>query len=242
VAAWVLWRLDGGIDHILVDEAQDTSPAQWSVIARRPGARSTSTTSSTAPAPCCRASEVAAWVLWRLDGGIDHILVDEAQDTSPAQWSVIAAITDEFFAGRGARDLTRTVFVVGDEKQSIYSFQGADPAAFGSMQRRFGRILEEMGDALARCDLLWSFRSARPILSLVDAVFTGKAGEGFAAPPRHLPIAPDAPGRVEVWPFLEKPEKEEESPWDLPEQAAPFEDPAERLADRIAGEIRTWLD
>lgn len=187
-------------------------------------------------------SEVAAWVLWRLDGGIDHILVDEAQDTSPAQWSVIAAITDEFFAGRGARDLTRTVFVVGDEKQSIYSFQGADPAAFGSMQRRFGRILEEMGDALARCELLWSFRSARPILSLVDAVFTGKAGEGFAAPPRHLPIAPDAPGRVEVWPFLEKPEKEEESPWDLPQQTAAFEDPAERLADRIAGEIRTWLD
>jgi ATP-dependent helicase/nuclease subunit A len=187
-------------------------------------------------------SDVAAWVLWRLDGGIDHILVDEAQDTSPAQWSVIAAITDEFFAGRGARDLNRTLFVVGDEKQSIYSFQGADPAAFGGMRRRFSDILEEMGGELARCDLLWSFRSAKPILNLVDAVFTGKAGGDFATPPRHLPIDPEAPGRVEIWPFLEKPEKEEESPWDLPREAAALEDPAERLAERIAGEIRGWLD
>ena len=67
-------------------------------------------------------------MLWRLDGGLDHILVDEAQDTSPAQWRVIEAISEEFFAGDGGRDTRRTIFVVGDEKQSIYSFQGADPA------------------------------------------------------------------------------------------------------------------
>ena len=73
---------------------------------------------------------VAAWVLYRLDGGIDHVLVDEAQDTSPAQWRVIELLTAEFTAGEGAHDGARTVFVVGDQKQSIYSFQGADVAAF----------------------------------------------------------------------------------------------------------------
>ncbi len=71
---------------------------------------------------------VAQWVLFRLDGGIDHILVDEAQDTSPTQWAVIEQLTQEFATGEGARhDRERTVFVVGDKKQSIYSFQGADP-------------------------------------------------------------------------------------------------------------------
>jgi len=75
--------------------------------------------------------KVAAWVLYRIDGGIDHILVDEAQDTSPSQWDVIEKLTDEFYSGQGARpDTPRTLFVVGDKKQSIYSFQGADPEEF----------------------------------------------------------------------------------------------------------------
>ncbi|MCY4181138.1 MAG: UvrD-helicase domain-containing protein, partial [Litoreibacter sp.] len=80
---------------------------------------------------------VAAWVLFRLDGGIDHILVDEAQDTSPAQWDVIRLLSEEFFTGAGAREKQRTLFVVGDKKQSIYSFQGADPAEFDRMRAYF---------------------------------------------------------------------------------------------------------
>lgn len=185
---------------------------------------------------------VGSWVLWRLDGGVDHVLVDEAQDTSPAQWAVISAITDEFFAGAGGREgVERTVFVVGDEKQSIYSFQGADPAAFGDMRDRFARMLEAMDRELARCDLLWSFRSAAPILALVDAVFAGPAGAGLAGA-RHLAFDPEAPGRVELWPFLETPKTEEEGPWHLPEEAGVAADPAEALADRIAREIRGWLD
>jgi len=187
--------------------------------------------------------DVAAWVLWRLDGGLDHILVDEAQDTSPAQWRVIEAISAEFFAGEGARGATRrTIFVVGDEKQSIYSFQGADPAAFGAMRDRFGRMLGDMGDALAACDLLYSFRSAWPILALVDAVFAGPAGAGLAGPVEHLPHAPDAPGRVELWPLLEKDEAPEEHPWDQPLDMPAPDDPPARLAERIAARIRSWLD
>ncbi|MCK4861425.1 MAG: UvrD-helicase domain-containing protein, partial [Rhodobacteraceae bacterium] len=69
-------------------------------------------------------SNMAAWVLYRLDGGIDHILVDEAQDTSPAQWDIVRILAEEFHAGVEDRETPRTVFVVGDEKQSIYSFQG----------------------------------------------------------------------------------------------------------------------
>jgi ATP-dependent helicase/nuclease subunit A len=75
--------------------------------------------------------DVGAWVRYKLDQGIDHILVDEAQDTSPRQWDVIRALADEFFAGEAARDVRRTLFAVGDEKQSIYSFQGANPKLFG---------------------------------------------------------------------------------------------------------------
>ncbi|HVY03175.1 MAG TPA: UvrD-helicase domain-containing protein, partial [Caulobacterales bacterium] len=72
----------------------------------------------------------APWVLFKLDGGIDHILIDEGQDTSPAQWALLEPLQREFFAGAGARVKVRTVFAVGDPKQSIYSFQGADSARF----------------------------------------------------------------------------------------------------------------
>jgi ATP-dependent helicase/nuclease subunit A len=185
--------------------------------------------------------ETAAWVLWRLDGGIDHILVDEAQDTSPAQWRVIEAVSAEFFAGDGARGLARTIFVVGDEKQSIYSFQGADPAEFGAKCAHYERVLTELGRELQHCDLLYSFRSAPPILRLVDAVFAGAAGQGLVGGVTHHAIAPDKPGRVELWPFLPKPDKPDERPWDQPLDARAPDDPVEVLAGRIAASVAEWL-
>jgi superfamily I DNA/RNA helicase len=186
--------------------------------------------------------ETAAWVLWRLDGGIDHILVDEAQDTSPAQWRVIEAISAEFFAGLGAREgLERTIFVVGDEKQSIYSFQGAEPAAFGQMRERFGTMLDGLERALQPCDLIYSFRSAQPILALVDAVLAGPAGTQFGGPVTHHAVDPAMPGRVELWPFLEPDARADEPPWDQPLDMPAPGDPAARLADRIAATIRGWL-
>ena len=184
----------------------------------------------------------AAWVLWRLDGGIDHILVDEAQDTSPAQWRVIDALSGEFFAGRGARDVARTIFVVGDEKQSIYSFQGADPAEFGAKRAHFARVLDALGDALQHCDLLYSFRSATPILDLVDAVFRAPpASDGLAQAVPHRANEPDRPGRVELWPFLPKPDKPDEADWDDPQATAAPDDPVEMLAGAIAERIGGWL-
>ncbi len=183
----------------------------------------------------------AAWVLWRLDGGLDHILVDEAQDTSPAQWQVIQALSEEFFAGAGARDVARTIFVVGDEKQSIYSFQGADPAEFGAKGTHYQRVLTDIGAELQRCDLLYSFRSAQPILTLVDAVFGGVAGTDLTGPIAHHAFHPDKPGRVELWPFLPKPDRPDPSAWDDPLDARAPDDPVEVLARRIAAEISGWL-
>ena len=90
-----------------------------------------------------RRAGVAPWVLFKLDGGLDHILIDEAQDTNPEQWEIVAALAEEFFAGEGARAEVRTVFAVGDAKQSIFSFQRADPAAFARMRRHFKRRVDD---------------------------------------------------------------------------------------------------
>lgn len=184
---------------------------------------------------------IAAWVLWKLDGGLDHILVDEAQDTSPAQWRVISAIATEFFEGASARPEGRTLFVVGDEKQSIYSFQGAERREFEDKSEHYTRVLSAIGKSLDRCDLIYSFRSARPVLELVDAVFGGPAGTGLSGRTTHRPIDPDVPGRVELWPFLPKAEREKEAEWHLlPDPAVP-DDPVSRLAERIAATVAGWL-
>ena len=133
---------------------------------------------------------IAAWVLWKLDGGLDHILVDEAQDTSPAQWRVIEALAAEFFAGEGASRVTRTLFVVGDEKQSIYSFQGADPAEFGLKSTHYARVLSDIGQSsnAATC----SIPSAPRPRSSPSSTGSSRAPPGRASPP--APPPPDRPG------------------------------------------------
>tara|TARA_R110000764_G_scaffold15712_9_gene44432 strand:- start:20 stop:3409 length:3390 start_codon:yes stop_codon:yes gene_type:complete len=158
--------------------------------------------------------KVAAWVLYRIDGGIDHILVDEAQDTSPAQWDVVRKLTEEFASGDGARtDVLRTVFVVGDTKQSIYSFQGADPREFHRMQAEFQQRIEGAGQLFQERTLDFSFRSSPAVLRLVDTCFSEDAQPGFAKQAQHIAFKSDLPGRVDLWPFREKAEKQEENVW-----------------------------
>ncbi|MBY6135571.1 double-strand break repair helicase AddA [Nocardioides marinus] len=185
---------------------------------------------------------VAAWVLYRLDGGIDHILVDEAQDTSPVQWDVIEKLAQEFTAGEGARsDVERTIFVVGDKKQSIYSFQGADPDAFDRMQKEFGRRLAETGAGLQDASLEFSFRSSAAILKLVDLVFRDSARAGFRPDALHHAFKSDLPGRVDLWPVVEKVEDDEDPDW-----TSPVDRPSSRhhtviLAERIAQSIKQMI-
>lgn len=164
---------------------------------------------------------VAAWVLYRLDGGIDHILVDEAQDTSPVQWQVIERLAQEFTAGLGARDTDspRTIFVVGDKKQSIYSFQGADPAEFDRMRSDFRARLADSQTPLQSLELEYSFRSSDAILRVVDACFRARPDTDFE---HHIAFNSDMPGRVDLWPVIEPSPKAEEGDW---------YDPIDRLSD-----------
>ncbi|MFC4669116.1 double-strand break repair helicase AddA [Seohaeicola nanhaiensis] len=186
---------------------------------------------------------VAAWVLYRLDGGIDHILVDEAQDTSPEQWDVIEKLAQEFTTGEGARpDVRRTIFVVGDKKQSIYSFQGADPGAFDRMQADFAGRLEATGDRLFDLTLEFSFRSAETILRLVDNVFAGKAQAGFPVDGRHRAFHSDLPGRVDLWPAIPKAEDDERPEWTDPVDRPGAQHHEVLLARQVAQSIKDMID
>ena len=150
---------------------------------------------------------VAAWVLYRLDGGLDHILVDEAQDTSPAQWRVIEHLAQEFTSGLGARDdIRRTIFVVGDKKQSIYSFQGADPREFDRMRMHFISRLAAVDTELRKLDLEYSFRSSDAILRFVDTTVQ-------PTEMRHRSFFDQMPGRVDLWPSVPVTEKPERQHW-----------------------------
>jgi len=186
-------------------------------------------------------SAVAQWVLFKLDGGIDHILIDEAQDTSPEQWQVIDLLTQEFTAGQGARDTPRTIFVVGDRKQSIYSFQGADLQGFERAQSRFSDRLAAVGQHLNRLELLHSFRSSDAILRLVDQCF-GTRTAGLGGAPQHIAFRPAMAGRVDLWPGVPAADKPAETPWESPLDRLAPDNPEILLAGRIAAQIRAMID
>ena len=187
----------------------------------------------------------AQWVLYKLDGGIDHVLIDEAQDTSPEQWDIVRALTAEFFAGEGRGSGIRTVFAVGDEKQSIFSFQGADPAQFGRNRQHFAELARGVGHPLIDQPLITSRRSAPDILAFVDAVFApeaARAGLTFSGGEiRHEAHRREARGGIEFWPTL-KPLPQDERDYYQPVDAVAAESPVARLAAQMAGRIRHWLD
>ncbi len=190
---------------------------------------------------------MVGWVLFKLDEGIDHILVDEAQDTSPAQWRVVRALAGEFFAGMGSRDdIVRTLFVVGDEKQSIFSFQGADPAAFAQMQDYFGRKVTAVQDGW-EIFLEYSFRSTRTVLEVVDGVFapvTARRGvvADIAREVLHRPFREGHAGLVEIWPLVQTQKPDSGDAWRMPVDVEAGDNAASRLARKIAETVRGWID
>jgi ATP-dependent helicase/nuclease subunit A len=190
--------------------------------------------------------DIAPWILYKLDGGIDHLLVDEAQDTSPAQWRVIESLCGEFFSGDSAIDKNRTVFIVGDEKQSIFSFQGADPKVFHTMQHVFADRAKNAAKGWQNVSLDMSFRSSSPVLQVVDEVFSGeeeRAAVTFKDDDiSHVAYRASYAGRVELWPIVERDEAEKLEAWAMPVVRTEQNNSRKKLADKIADTIKNWLD
>ncbi|MGA2124735.1 MAG: double-strand break repair helicase AddA [Xanthobacteraceae bacterium] len=184
----------------------------------------------------------AAWVHYKLDLGIDHVLIDEAQDTSPKQWEIVKKLTAEFTSGEGARALRRTVFAVGDEKQSIFSFQGAVPDKFAETRIHF-QAAHRAGDLeFVHREFKHSFRSGPNVLGAVDAVFhdpcvhRSVVADGELFPP-HIALPDAAPGLVEIWAPVVAEKPREVDGWDAPFDEVSETSPQVRLADRIAATI-----
>jgi ATP-dependent helicase/nuclease subunit A len=190
----------------------------------------------------------AAWVLYKLDRGIDHVLIDEAQDTNPQQWRILRLITEDFTAGLGARgSRTRTLFAVGDPKQSIYGFQGAAPQEFETSRQLWSRKLIEAELKFEDVRLTVSFRSAKAVLSAVDATFAverhfkGLSFEDKAVGTVHESARPAAPGLVELWPVEKPADEEEPEAWVLPLDEPDRTSPPVVVARRIARAAKTWI-
>jgi len=191
----------------------------------------------------------AAWVLYKLDAGIDHILLDEAQDTSEAQWAILRRLTDEFTSGLGSREESpqpRTVFAVGDEKQSIYGFQGAAPAVFGEERRRLGQRIAEADQRFEPVSLNTSFRSTRDIMQAVDAVFAlpdharGLVFDGAGTPELHDTVRQSDPGCVDLWPICDDDVGDPPDAWTTPVDAVTRRSGTAKLAGRIAATLGRW--
>lgn len=198
----------------------------------------------------------AEWVLYKLDGGFDHLLIDEAQDTSPEQWAIAHALTREFFAGAGAREdgRERTVFVVGDEKQSIFSFQGAAPERLLAESQAYRGLAEGAGRPFETVELLQSWRSTPEVLEFVDRVFAvpaharalspgrGEIGDRVDLVVRHTAGRSDLPGTVDLWPEEKEDPADDREAWKDPLDTSAGQGARRRVADRIVTEVRAIVE
>ncbi len=200
---------------------------------------------------------IAPWILFKLDGGIDHVLIDEAQDTSQDQWRIIRLLTEEFFSGEGVKSSPTSVFSVGDPKQSIFSFQRADPRGFIDGEKHFKSAAFAARKKFSTLPLIYSFRTAPPILEFIDWTFThtqSKLGvsviHGYEeqaqslrneAVIRHIAMRDGSPGTVEIWPLFANQKSAKPERWHIPDQADSQAKPKAKLADAIADTIAGWL-
>jgi len=189
------------------------------------------------------ASGASGWVHYKLDRGVDHVLIDEAQDTSPRQWDIIAHIISEFTSGAGARDgVTRTVFAVGDEKQSIFSFQGAAPREFADRRWELKQKFEDAELRFESIPFTYSFRSGQAILGSVDHVFRDEAIyrsiHAEKAYPLHEALPDAGPSRIDLWELSVADEKQDIEGWRAPFDGVPLTSAEVKLSKRIQSEIR----
>src|SRR6266404_1142980 len=190
----------------------------------------------------------SGWVHYKLDRGVDHVLIDEAQDTSPRQWEIVAHIISEFTSGEGARDgVTRTIFAVGDEKQSIFSFQGAAPHEFDSRRRGLAKKFQDAGLKFDPVSFTYSFRSGEAILKSVDHVFRDEtiyrsihsADIGY---PIHHSLSDAGPSLIDLWELQQPDAKQDIEGWRAPFDGMSQTSPEVKLARRIQAEIKSLIE
>ncbi len=188
------------------------------------------------------------WVLYKLDRGITHILVDEAQDTSPEQWSIIRAIANEFFAGEGAETKARrTLFVVGDQKQSIFSFQGADARVFQATREDVSKQVLGVAAQSPQISMLTSYRSVPEVLDFVDAVLPDAASIIMGlnlddnVQRKHYSNRDKHHGIVQLWPLIESEEPKDQDHWQVPVDRPPKGFHRRLQARKVAATVRNWI-
>ena len=188
------------------------------------------------------------WVRFKLDRRFDHILVDEAQDTNQAQWDIIDALIEDFFAGEGQRgDALRTLFVVGDYKQAIFRFQGTSPENFSAARERVRQRMLGVDRDLRDLGLGRSFRSSQPVLDFVDRAITlvGPERFGLQTPPEPH-VGGDGPGLVTLWrPVGAEGDDPDDDLADSGGEAGEegwLSRPDRMLADKIARQVRQWMN
>jgi ATP-dependent helicase/nuclease subunit A len=189
------------------------------------------------------ASGASAWVHYKLDRGVDHVLIDEAQDTSPRQWDIITHIISEFTTGAGARDVVmRTVFAVGDEKQSIFSFQGAAPREFDARRRELKKKFEDAKLKFESIPFTYSFRSGQAILKSVDHVFRDemiyRSVHAEKTYPLHEALPDAGPSQIDLWELSVADDKQDIEGWRAPFDGVPVTSAEVKLSKRIQAEIR----
>ena len=190
----------------------------------------------------------SGWVHYKLDRGVDHVLIDEAQDTSPRQWDIVAHIISEFTSGAGARDgVMRTVFAVGDEKQSIFSFQGAAPREFDLRRRALKKKFEDAGLKFDPVSFTYSFRSGSAILQSVDHVFREQdiyrsihAVDNLY--PIHHALEDAGPSLIDLWELPVADDRPDIEGWRAPFDGVSVTSPEVKLARRIQAEIKSLVE
>ena len=185
--------------------------------------------------------EISPWILYKLDGGIDHLLLDEAQDTNSDQWKIVETLVKEFFTEQnGIGNLgPRTLFVVGDPKQSIFSFQGADPKLFKIKQQALKESFELAKKPWKEVKLDISYRSSMAVLKAVDTVFEPESSEFSSI--KHHPFRSGQAGLVEIWPPEEPVDRKPRDFWSVPRKQIHFDEASMRLAKKIAFKISSWI-
>lgn len=190
-------------------------------------------------------SEFKDWILYKLDGGIEHILVDEAQDTNLYQWHLIMALISDFIAGDTDDEREKSIFVVGDEKQSIYSFQGARYEYFAQVKQKIMQALSSAKKKNQMLNLKTSYRSSYIILETVNKIFRHVRSidaqlfdiDNFDLDCHHQFYG----GEVELWnAYL--PDTQEELFWPVFSEEQEKRDPKNKLAKDIAKHIAELVE